>query len=71
MDAWMNGILYADRPGLAIDVQGVPLCCQAAAPQPGGMRIGGQGNWTLGIQTSQGGNCQQFEHVSDALGVPL
>lgn len=29
--AWQNGILYADRPGLAADPFGFPLCCHSAS----------------------------------------
>jgi hypothetical protein len=43
--AWTQGILYADRPGLELDATGIPLCCSAAAPAPGGGRGGGLGVW--------------------------
>jgi len=39
IDAWRNGIPYADRPGLALDAQGVPLCCK---PVPYSAAIVGQ-----------------------------
>jgi len=28
-DAWLNGIPFADRPGLELGADSVPLCCHA------------------------------------------
>lgn len=41
--AWLEGITYADRPGLELDPTGMPLCCQAAPPPPARLILSGQG----------------------------
>jgi hypothetical protein len=41
--AWEQGILYADRTKLAVDSQGVPLCCAPLPQRPGGLVFGGGG----------------------------
>jgi hypothetical protein len=43
--AWTEGITYAERPGLPLDITGMPTCCQALPPAPGGPVIGGAGSW--------------------------
>lgn len=56
--AWTQGIAYADRPGLATDITGMPLCCQALPPAPGGVAIGGRGIWgPIGIVSQVGSAC--------------
>lgn len=55
--AWTQGILYADRPGLVLDATGVPLCCSALAPAPGGVRIGGRGSFAAPPAIFSGSLC--------------
>ena len=43
--AWLTGIPYAARPGLAVDASGIPLCCQALPAEPGGLVLGGVGTF--------------------------
>lgn len=40
----LEGIPYADRPGLVLDVTGMPTCCQAAPPPPARLTLCGQGS---------------------------
>jgi hypothetical protein len=41
LDAWQNGILYADRGTPVLDWDGVPACCGARPAPPGGALLGG------------------------------
>lgn len=45
--ALTEGIPYADRPGLVLDVTGMPQCCQAAPPPPARLTLCGQGSTPL------------------------
>ena len=62
--AWTQGITYAERPGLALDITGMPTCCQARPPQPGGPVIGGVGSWPGVYSISHGGIVCECETVA-------
>ena len=42
--ALTEGMPCADRPGLVLDVTGMPTCCQAAPPPPARLTLCGQGS---------------------------
>jgi hypothetical protein len=62
--AWSQGITYAERPGLPLDITGMPTCCQALPPAPGGPVIGGVGSWTMVLQGGAICQCQTVQGPS-------
>lgn len=66
-DVWLNGISYADRPGLEVNEDGIPLCCHPRVRFIGDLAIDGmsaQGAGSFGGELCIGGGIGQEDSAA-------